>query len=182
MCSQNIGSGSRAICLLRSDGVIRIWDGIGIDNNNVRTQMAREGQEYLQYIYPPNQKQTNEFECGDLCFAKAIEILNGNDPSTIEFGTAAQIRRHTATLLITKSIKPYPKATNKQFAYTPSDVITFKVLKCCLYPSHYGISIYEQNEVRKFIGYAPQSNTLFDKLTAVEHLRFYGLLKGLNAT
>eukprot|EP01083_Nonionella_stella_P121762 365957_1 len=97
-----------------------------IYNNNVITQMAqlyaREGREYLQYIYyPSNPKQTNGYECGDLCFAKAIELLHGNDPSTIEFGTAAQIRCHTAlaSLLITKSIKPYPKAKHKQFAYTP---------------------------------------------------------------
>eukprot|EP01083_Nonionella_stella_P121760 365955_1 len=104
---------------------------------------AREGQEYLQYIYPSNPKQTNGYECGDLCFAKAIELLHGNDPSTIEFGTAAQIRCHTAlaSLLITKSIKPYPKSQHKQFAYTPPDIITFTVTQAiCVYSTrHYHV-------------------------------------------
>ena len=42
-----------------------------------------------------------------------------------------------------------------------------------------GVSIYNQRKSRRFIGYAPQHDALFDKLTAVEHLKFYALLKGL---
>ncbi len=39
-----------------------------------------------------NSVQENGFECGDLCFAKGIELLSGNDASTIEFASAYKIR------------------------------------------------------------------------------------------
>lgn len=42
-----------------------------------------------------------------------------------------------------------------------------------------GISIYNQQRLRRFIGFCPQHDTLFDKLTGIEHLRFYGALNGL---
>eukprot|EP01083_Nonionella_stella_P083173 229835_1 len=34
-------------------------------------------------------------------------------------------------------------------------------------------------KVRRYIGYCPQSHALFDLLTGKEHLKFYGMLKGL---
>ena len=43
-----------------------------------------------------------------------------------------------------------------------------------------GIPIAEQAEIRRFIGFCPQNNVLFDGLTAREHLKFYGRIKGLN--
>ena len=39
--------------------------------------------------------------------------------------------------------------------------------------------IFNVNECRKYIGYTPQSDALFDKLNGYEHLKFYAMLKGL---
>ena len=44
----------------------------------------------------------------------------------------------------------------------------------------HGFPIDKQNIIRRFIGYCPQFDALFDLLTAEEHLRFYGTLKGLS--
>ena len=46
------------------------------------------------------------------------------------------------------------------------------------YINNYPIT--NQNMVRRFIGYCPQFDALFDLLTADEHLYFYGKLKGLS--
>ncbi|ETO32510.1 ABC transporter family protein [Reticulomyxa filosa] len=43
----------------------------------------------------------------------------------------------------------------------------------------YGVSIKNQIEARRRIGYCPQFDTVFDLLTAYEHLKFYGTVKGL---
>eukprot|EP00486_Rosalina_sp_Unknown_P000997 CAMPEP_0201566782 /NCGR_PEP_ID=MMETSP0190_2-20130828/6860_1 /ASSEMBLY_ACC=CAM_ASM_000263 /TAXON_ID=37353 /ORGANISM="Rosalina sp." /LENGTH=1780 /DNA_ID=CAMNT_0047985985 /DNA_START=1581 /DNA_END=6920 /DNA_ORIENTATION=- len=43
----------------------------------------------------------------------------------------------------------------------------------------HGISIENQIQCRRYIGYCPQFDALFDLLTGKEHLRFYGMLKGL---
>ena len=43
----------------------------------------------------------------------------------------------------------------------------------------HGISIDDQIKCRRFVGYCPQFDALFDLLTAKEHLKFYGRLKGL---
>eukprot|EP01083_Nonionella_stella_P233647 823001_1 len=43
----------------------------------------------------------------------------------------------------------------------------------------HGISIHNLMKVRRYIGYCPQSHALFDLLTGKEHLKFYGMLKGL---
>ena len=43
----------------------------------------------------------------------------------------------------------------------------------------HGISIEDQIKCRRFIGFCPQFDALFDLLTGREHLRFYGMLKGL---
>merc|ERR1712087_340533 len=43
----------------------------------------------------------------------------------------------------------------------------------------HGVPISNQMACRRFIGYCPQSDALFDLLTGKEHLRFYGMLKGL---
>ncbi|CAL1272853.1 unnamed protein product [Larinioides sclopetarius] len=46
--------------------------------------------------------------------------------------------------------------------------------------SLYGYSIPEElTEARKLIGYAPQNNTLYDKLTVKEHLTLFARLKGI---
>ena len=42
-----------------------------------------------------------------------------------------------------------------------------------------GIPITNQSKIRRFVGYCPQFDALFDLLTAEEHLKFYGKLKGL---
>eukprot|EP01083_Nonionella_stella_P193083 713449_1 len=43
----------------------------------------------------------------------------------------------------------------------------------------HGISIENQMKCRRYIGYCPQFDALFDLLTAKQHLKFYGYLKGL---
>ena len=43
----------------------------------------------------------------------------------------------------------------------------------------HGVSIEEQIKCRRFIGYCSHYDALFDLLTGKEHLRFYGMLKGL---
>jgi len=43
----------------------------------------------------------------------------------------------------------------------------------------HGVSIEDQMRCRRFIGYCSQYDALFDLLTGKEHLRFYGMLKGL---
>jgi len=44
-----------------------------------------------------------------------------------------------------------------------------------------GYPISNQLACRRFIGYCPQFDALFDLLTAREHLYFYGTLKGLES-
>nr|CDS31148.1 ATP binding cassette sub family A [Hymenolepis microstoma] len=45
----------------------------------------------------------------------------------------------------------------------------------------YGKDInYEMPEIRHHLGLCPQHNVLFDNLTVVEHIKFYGYLKGLS--
>ncbi|XP_053684912.1 phospholipid-transporting ATPase ABCA3-like [Sabethes cyaneus] len=41
---------------------------------------------------------------------------------------------------------------------------------------------YDMRKIRKSLGYCPQHNILFDRLTVKEHLYFYGRLKGLSKT
>ena len=43
----------------------------------------------------------------------------------------------------------------------------------------HGYPITQQSIIRRFIGYCPQFDALFELLTGEEHLRFYGTLKGL---
>ncbi|ETO32587.1 ABC transporter family protein, partial [Reticulomyxa filosa] len=43
----------------------------------------------------------------------------------------------------------------------------------------YGVSIKNQIEARRRIGYCPQFDAIFDLLTAYEHLKFYGTIKRL---
>ena len=45
-----------------------------------------------------------------------------------------------------------------------------------------GIPITKQSALRRFIGFCPQFDALFDQLTAREHLKFYGRIKGLKGT
>jgi ATP-binding cassette, subfamily A (ABC1), member 3 len=33
--------------------------------------------------------------------------------------------------------------------------------------------------VRKFIGYCPQTNPIFDEMSVIEHLRYYSVIKGI---
>eukprot|EP01083_Nonionella_stella_P077568 211880_1 len=42
-----------------------------------------------------------------------------------------------------------------------------------------GISISNQLAIRRRIGYCPQNNLLFDKLSVDDHLRFYGMIGGI---
>src|SRR5690242_16693153 len=61
---------------------------------------------------------------------------------------------------------------------------TLKILTGDTHPSSghafiYGISIQNQIEARRRIGYCPQFDAIFDLLTAYEHLKFYGSVKGL---
>ena len=65
------------------DRKIRIWDGIGCDNNKVRTHVAKmfavsNEITRFKYKYAKNPKQIDGFECGDLCFAKAMELVKDN--------------------------------------------------------------------------------------------------------
>ncbi len=50
-----------------------------------------------------------------VCFAKGIELLSGNDVSTVEFSSSSayKIPCHTPTILVTQNTLPYPKATHK---------------------------------------------------------------------
>ena len=46
----------------------------------------------------------------------------------------------------------------------------------------YGKSIItDMNEIRKFMGVCPQHDTLFDKLTVIEHLEMYARFKGMDS-
>eukprot|EP00483_Globobulimina_turgida_P011699 UN11721 len=45
-----------------------------------------------------------------------------------------------------------------------------------------GYSISNQISVRRYIGYCPQFDALFDLLTGREHLKFYGRIKGLKGS
>ncbi|ETO10843.1 ABC transporter family protein [Reticulomyxa filosa] len=61
---------------------------------------------------------------------------------------------------------------------------TLKMLTGDTHPSSghafiYGVSIRNQIEARRRIGYCPQFDAIFDLLTAYEHLKFYGSVKGL---
>ncbi|ETO19926.1 ABC transporter family protein, partial [Reticulomyxa filosa] len=61
---------------------------------------------------------------------------------------------------------------------------TLKMLTGDILPSSgnafvYGIPIENQISTRRLIGYCPQLDAIFDLLTAYEHLKFYGIIKGL---
>ncbi|ETO09790.1 ABC transporter family protein, partial [Reticulomyxa filosa] len=61
---------------------------------------------------------------------------------------------------------------------------TLKMLTGDTHPSSgtafiYGLPIENQIEARRRIGYCPQFDAIFDLLTAYEHLKFYGTIKGL---
>ena len=124
---------------------IRLWDGIGFDNNNTKTQTAKMfatgGSTIMECVYVKNPKQVNGFECGDLCIAKAIELLTDKDPSEIEFATPERIRCDTASLLVRREMIPYPKAVNKRHQYTIEKIIKFRLLRCCLLPKSYAPTI-----------------------------------------
>ncbi len=47
--------------------------------------------------------QLNGFECGSLCFAKGIELLNGNDASTVEFASAQNSMSYSNNINHTKN-------------------------------------------------------------------------------
>ncbi len=126
-----------------NDRNIKVWDGQRhpTDNVNTRTQMAKvfvtDNEDTLEYTYVKNAVQQNGFECGDLCFAKGIALLNGNDASTVEFSSADKIRCHTCTILITQNMAPYPKSTFKKYRYTQPKSIKLSLLKCCRLPITY---------------------------------------------
>ncbi|ETO25527.1 hypothetical protein RFI_11608 [Reticulomyxa filosa] len=61
---------------------------------------------------------------------------------------------------------------------------TLKMLTGDTHPSSghafiYGVPIENQIVARRLIGYCPQFDAIFDLLTAYEHLKFYGTIKGL---
>jgi len=61
---------------------------------------------------------------------------------------------------------------------------TLKMLTGDTHPSAgqafiYNTSIENQIEVRRSVGYCPQFDAIFDLLTGYEHLKFYGIVKGL---
>eukprot|EP01084_Bolivina_argentea_P278901 476684_1 len=126
---------------MNRDGIARIWDGIGIDNDNVRCQMAKmfalDNNKTLKYRYEKNAKQIDGFECGDLCFAKAIELLSGNKPSNIVFANPAVLRLHTSTILISQTATSYPKSSTNTIQYTPIKNVSLHVLSCCWLPISY---------------------------------------------
>ncbi|GBM61129.1 ATP-binding cassette sub-family A member 1 [Araneus ventricosus] len=63
---------------------------------------------------------------------------------------------------------------------TTIKILTGRKLPTAGKVSLYGYSIPEElAEARKLIGYAPQNNTLYDKLTVKEHLNLFARLKGI---
>ncbi|GIY50749.1 phospholipid-transporting ATPase ABCA1 [Caerostris extrusa] len=63
---------------------------------------------------------------------------------------------------------------------TTIKILTGRILPTAGTVSLYGFSIPEQlTEARKLIGYSPQNNTLYDKLTVKEHLNLFARLKGI---
>lgn len=87
-----------------NDRKLKLWDvqDPPTDNPNIRTQMAKvfvtDNQDILEYTYVKNAMQEDGFECGDLCFAIAIELFRGKDAPTIEFASPDKIRCHTCNI------------------------------------------------------------------------------------
>ncbi len=84
----------------------------------------------LEYQYEKNPKQLHGLECGDLCSAKEIEILSGNNPSNITFAIPSLLCLHTSTTLLTQRATPYPKSSVNSDHYTSVKNISVPLLSC----------------------------------------------------
>ena len=78
-----------------------------------------KGVEHILLVYPETPVQEENFECGDLCMARVIDILLSDENNTLKANHLSNIwysdpivlRNHTKKLLLDKhsKITPYPK-------------------------------------------------------------------------
>ena len=73
----------------------------------------------LRYDYPIHAKQTDGWECGDLAIAKALCLLNNQDPTSVNFALPHTLRLQTAKIILSgkESLYPTKKRTSRQTTY-----------------------------------------------------------------
>lgn len=105
--------------LNQQPNTVTVWDGLALKKNLVEKKLlilvtkifVKSSQDDMKIQFPQHHRQMNGYECGDLCFAKLIELIKNPqaDFPNIIWSNAQELRKHTISMLWNRRCSVYPK-------------------------------------------------------------------------